>query len=783
MELTVSNFRCYTNEVAFKCNVGLNLLAGTSGSGKSTLLDAIMWCLYGSHHSPGTKTRVCVALDRIIITRSGQPRLLKVRIYEENTWRSVDDGQSYINIYFGTMALWLASAYLRQMSHSPFIDAKSSQKMDLVRELTFGDLDSRPDTYLQRIDDKLITHKRCTQDKIAQYNAELQLHRRTADPDIIAQWGGRHINTTVLKNLDKKIAQVSAATQEASVEYTRNHERYLQYMQLQEQLACLTYVDTNVLSERLNTVQANLNQIHINQRIREINILRDNLEVTPTHLTEYPNVLKYLHIPYDQVCRELKQYEASIAWVNQWRESQKHNEMVKAVELQYNRDVQINTELKAQYEFSLAQYNQYLSQVNQIHVYERQREQLQARINQLCVTFTTIAEARDTIAVLKLKLRELTCPHCGIGLVYTHDQLCIGTTTREDHELLQTRIDSLTERVRLEEALNDIPVITIVAEPPRPAPPLYVSVTPPPSRRQLPVSPKLDVDPSTFDVAAAQAHIDSLMKIPPHHRKIYQRIPQYYQYTHELSTLTYVEVDVDCSHHDINVLQDTITRASHSNLKITWLTEQCSKVSCTPPSKVRLDEVSAELDELTQRRDIGRKVLAWKQEHALLDRQCNSIVEYTETETRLNKLREIVITVSTHQMEATINTLNVTIRQIVQQLFDDEISVSISSHKQIKTTGESKVQVNLQVTYRGIPYTTPSQMSGGEQDRISIALTFALAALNPSPLLLLDECMASLDANLRERCIKVVRTHCSHKIILHVCHEIVQGYHDAVIQL
>ena len=80
--------------------------------------------------------------------------------------------------------------------------------------------------------------------------------------------------------------------------------------------------------------------------------------------------------------------------------------------------------------------------------------------------------------------------------------------------------------------------------------------------------------------------------------------------------------------------------------------------------------------------------------------------------------------------------------------------------------------------------TYPDQLSGGERDRISLAITLALAKLNSCPLLLLDECMASLDANLKEASLKCLRhTLCGTKTIVVINHEGTEGHYDNVVVL
>ena len=77
-------------------------------------------------------------------------------------------------------------------------------------------------------------------------------------------------------------------------------------------------------------------------------------------------------------------------------------------------------------------------------------------------------------------------------------------------------------------------------------------------------------------------------------------------------------------------------------------------------------------------------------------------------------------------------------------------------------------------------------LSGGEKDRISLALTVALACVNPSPVLFLDECMSSLNTDLRENCIDALKKFVvaqTGKTIINIEHSGIEGYYDNVISI
>ena len=153
--------------------------------------------------------------------------------------------------------------------------------------------------------------------------------------------------------------------------------------------------------------------------------------------------------------------------------------------------------------------------------------------------------------------------------------------------------------------------------------------------------------------------------------------------------------------------------------------------------------------------------------------------------TTLEKLKAKAIEVECQVLQTTVDSINlVFISDIATRLFDDPITISLSLFKTLKSKDRVKPTVNLSINYRGGEYDNITQLSGGEGDRISLAITIALARLNSSPFLLLDECMASLDADLKECSVDVLRHFLGNtKTIISVLHEGTEGYFDDIISL
>ena len=122
------------------------------------------------------------------------------------------------------------------------------------------------------------------------------------------------------------------------------------------------------------------------------------------------------------------------------------------------------------------------------------------------------------------------------------------------------------------------------------------------------------------------------------------------------------------------------------------------------------------------------------------------------------------------------------LNEIVAEIFED-IYIELSMFKKLKNKKETKTQFNMKVMLKGNEYDNLNFLSGGEKDRISIALTLTLSTLLNTPIIMFDESMSSLDEEMRERCLELIKKYASDKILINICHSTIEGYYDNIIRL
>lgn len=123
-----------------------------------------------------------------------------------------------------------------------------------------------------------------------------------------------------------------------------------------------------------------------------------------------------------------------------------------------------------------------------------------------------------------------------------------------------------------------------------------------------------------------------------------------------------------------------------------------------------------------------------------------------------------------------LSTLNSLISDVTGEMFDDPIYVAFELFK-----GDTP-NVQLSLLYKGGQNESVSDLSGGEIDRISLAVTISLAVLSPFKYVLLDECFGSLDAPTKEKCLSSIKKLLPHKAVYIIAHGETEGDYEHHIQ-
>jgi DNA repair exonuclease SbcCD ATPase subunit len=202
------------------------------------------------------------------------------------------------------------------------------------------------------------------------------------------------------------------------------------------------------------------------------------------------------------------------------------------------------------------------------------------------------------------------------------------------------------------------------------------------------------------------------------------------------------------------------------------------------------DDPTEEVQSLEARRDYLReqrqRSLAFQ---AQVERQEELEIEQRRLEAQAKELVELgdfkkhCSELFTATLAATVASLNTSVDRAVETLFDQGLRVELRLARELKTKQALKHEVSFLVSQQGNALDGLSQLSGGEGDRVSLALSLSLNRLSACPFLLLDEALSSLDTEAKSQALQAVRELNPGKTVLCVAHDVVEGIYDSAIDL
>lgn len=440
-----------------------------------------------------------------------------------------------------------------------------------------------------------------------------------------------------------------------------------------------------------------------------------------------------------------------------------------------------------------------------------------------------IVKMKGRIASLS-KIRVVAAPsHSPNLLRLTRSRLQL----EQRHQLIQQEIEALLKEVpgeMLEESMADIPMlqnrvsslakIRIVAPPTESPDRLRLMLTYNQlSRRdqelnasltslmgEVPID-RLNKPISQIDLPALKNRLASLSKIrvvsPPvyapellqsilNKRRLERRRDELEQEIQKLPSLDLLaSLDANTISENITRIKKRLSEIAERQTKYKMLSAQIEEMN-RKIQDIILDEtladriaaVSKSIEQHTYQLAMNERIDAFTERQVILEKKRDALEILYKDMTTLTKLKALAREVECHTLQNTVDSINAALSDIATHLFDDPISITLQLFKTLKTSDRVKPTVNINISYRGGEYDNIFQLSGGEGDRISLAITLALARISGCPLLLLDECMASLDANLKEACLKAIKRNLgSEKTVLTINHEGTEGTYDYVVPI
>ena len=203
----------------------------------------------------------------------------------------------------------------------------------------------------------------------------------------------------------------------------------------------------------------------------------------------------------------------------------------------------------------------------------------------------------------------------------------------------------------------------------------------------------------------------------------------------------------------------------------------------------RLQQVRSRIRKLDMELASTKDLL--KAEEQRVKEEEEAIKEKMEGLNLLSELQSDVETVESNVLQECVERVSRMTNQFLENAFDNPIMVSLVTEKESKTGKSKKHGVGMSIK-SGKPGSGNSLVerpldgfSGGETDRISLGFSNAITTFSPFPMLMLDECISSLDTEMKDKVIRALRQQAklTNKAVVLVCHDAVDGLFDHVCEV
>lgn len=780
MEVTIINFRCYytKNPTIYRFPNGLCHLTGESGAGKSTVIMAIEWCLYGKNTGikprgkntlvPEVTIKFMNDTSEDIIIHRKSPNYLMVNLHigtpQEMSLES-DDAQGWITTNFGSKDLWLATSCLFQGARNVILSGTGEEKFKILRELTYGsDIGevNDPDYYLRNLKDR---HKDLSK-KCDQANSKYCAMFEYLDPlldelESKNPWNPDTDSLIEIKDEIKTLLDKASNSRKKWAEYNAaigiNQKIKIEIENLPVDIDSTIDDLTVKINEAMTSIAEKkkmLQRKKIYERLAKVLIV-DGV------ITEYeysPDEME------DLMSKQIKRQQFLDA-------AEKYNLPSDITELQT-----IAAELAslAEYQTVLKEHQRRVREREQlVSSLEEMREQLSVPSSGSTNQMSDLSAEYITLES-KISLKSMiVCPNCKTNI----DRLTPEEESKAKQRLkvLSLSMKKLHEQLELQRNIQEIEAKLTAIN-------IFDAPSPPSKRRY---SSELQRQCNTV----IDLYCDSLSATDAARLQVLKRGDQLrdlildpdVKINEILSTDFSQVIDITKADRQLEPLHLKLDRYKALAVKRQTLTSQIRDAK--EPNVPKPEEYDDDLKELNVLLNYGNEYERLSRENDLLIEKKLELDSLTSELDTLTKLIDVVKRVSLQPMEDIVTAINVTTNNILEELFDSPIQVCLSVYKPDEkiTKTESKMTVNMQIFYGEDVYPNISNLSGGEGDRVSLALTLAMAKIHSSPMLIFDECMASLNGEYREKCLKVIRDFIDKKCVIDICHESVEGYHDVTI--
>ena len=837
MLLKLRNFRCH-KEATFEIpDSGLVLLSGNSGSGKSTILKAIVYALFGKIQKPysfGTNAcSVYLEFMGMNITRSNRPNRLIVNDRYED-----DAAQEYIIKRLGmNQEEFNLSSYIPQKANESLLSMTQLNQLNYLKLLSFNGNEN--EKHKERLN-KMISE---TSDKMIEYRTELKTYgnemvKLEEDIEPIEFPLHKEDGETEDESIDRYKSRMATFNKRLS-ELIDSKEK--QTHKLQEYLLLKADMEMYMDKQRHTEIQIEnkrnqYNEVHT--KLLEDNELDFDIEITKlehfiaytqlkhdiTELQEqYDKILEeetkekkkeLLHIkktlwmfkgqlkPIEEVEMDIEKYNLEL---HQWHEYQ--NELNKYEEVRNEIDTNINepNELldyvkeiihKSKKEIEKLEYSKELIQkMKQQADFEKQLLNCPICETDLKLQNNELVEVKD---VLHIEQRDYDTEIDDIQANITQQHEIIDKYNEYKHKLTIIQIPVLdnTDEEYYNTIENELKVLNKFLEKNKVQEEYVRNIEQQMKTGNLSPALKTMNDKVKEKKRQLTSHIDYFEKEDIIFSKENRTLDELTEYktqlierrqAHNTHQLFYKEITKQ-----LRELEEELTKC---NTRLEIITNKMTgtngdaikrrltdiDIQMTKARRKQLEDESLldRVDKYLEYCDLKKKYEYWEHKYETISLKLN------EVQQRYNSyvlLKEKYIQAEVMALDSTMHTINEHTKHFLDTFFID-IPITAKLHSINKNKKLNTLKLSTYINYKGNEYDNINQLSGGELDRCNLASICGVNSMLNSPILILDESLASLDADTNTDILSFLKDMGQDKLILVCSHEAVRGIFDTVVEL
>lgn len=833
MKVILTNFKCYAYREFVISENEITLIHGPSGIGKSTICAAINFVLFGSgskvvKHDKNSCSVEVIFEDGRIFKRSKRPNFLSVTTQSGSVYTD-DAAQEIINKDFGSA--FDITGYLEQGSSNSFLLMTPASKSEFLERFAFRDVD------LSGIKDKSKVFVKEMEVQLDSIQRELKMLRNLKEdilkkvekPDVNFEYlstkneaqlqGMLDAHVSELKEIDKKISELKQIQTEIVILNASMADKKAQLSHITAEKAQLDSELKEVSSKQLLKEEiANLQEqlYHINH-VKKVRKVQEDLDLTISMLSSSKKIELEQHSKrvqevqheldefiskfeknifenedeisrfqniFSQICSykssstDCLSHEKQSALINTLTSDLGSLEVQKAeiAQLVYKLESQLSILTCPSCDSLLRKIDDCLVSVNDPDIIES--DDLMADIynnkKELTEISKKISSLQKSLSCAKIQLSEIAKLDELLSsfqekygtIIPTSHQENVGTWIYENQKFVNDYISGCKKNIFLKKEFQKLQNFTFsdvvkIAE--------KKSETKKKELDQLLLlCPSLTTTTSESQIYQTLSEQDAIEKAKT---SLMKRLTQS---EHTLSTTKAAVDDLEYKLRSFNVDENNLASSI------------AEKYARKAQLQTAHDETVNVLRDFRKYFDYNHFMSIVNSYTAQIDQLIIQEQLAVEKLTGANKLKDLISEAEGQAISSLINSINSHARLFLDDFFpENPISVLLNPFKEVKkgsTVKSVKSQINVEIEYKEMSCGLDS-LSGGEVARISLAYTLALAEMINSPILMLDECTSSLDADMSSVVMESIKTHMPNKTIIVIAHQAEVGSYDNVISL